>query len=75
MNDEEFIRYCETHCHTERAGFVADNMIRILTLAGDLSAAATWRDCPKGRIVSVHPETMLSICKNARANLREIVHE
>lgn len=65
MDDLEFIRYCETHCETPRAGFVGQNIARILRLAGEDEKAKEWDDL--GSIVSIRPEAMLPMCAKARA--------
>lgn len=68
MGDLEFIRYCETHSETERAGFVPEHIARILRLAGRADDAKSWDGKPL-QIISVHADVMHPLCEVARAAL------
>lgn len=35
MTDDEFLRYCEVHCESPRAGFVKENLDRLFILMGE----------------------------------------
>jgi hypothetical protein len=70
MGDEEFIRYCESHCTTDRAGFVPQNITRILSLAGEFDLAAKWEAVPKNQIFSIGPDAMLPMCEKARNRMQ-----
>lgn len=63
MTDEEFFRYCETHCETERAGFVKENLERLFTLMGCPEEA---KGLIEGRVYSICPEQMLPWVARAR---------
>ncbi len=68
MEDLEFIRYCEAHCETERAGFVPSNLERIYRLAGDDEKANEWAKKPLN-IFSVFEDVMKPLCAQARERL------
>lgn len=62
MTDEEFLRYCETHCETPRAGFVKENFDRLYALMGE-EPSPHLRD---GVIYPCDPSVMLPWVRRAR---------
>ena len=66
MTDEELIRYCETHCQTERALFSAAQINRMLELSdymrfnGPVQPDTCW--------ISLHSE-MMEMCEQARLRM------
>lgn len=62
MTDNELIGYCETHCRTERALFHADQINRMIVLAG---MSNTLPGIPENAFRSMH-ETMVDLCELAR---------
>lgn len=68
MEDAEFINYCRSHSETERAGFVPENIERILRLAGRDNQADKWRGMGH-QIVSVPADVMHPVCDEAQRRL------
>jgi len=76
MTDEEFIRYCDTHCESPRAGFIVEQIVRILTLAGETELAESWKPyVDSNRVVSVYSEVMKPLCERARQLLLQSTKE
>lgn len=64
MTDDELIRYCDSHCETQRALFHRDHVNRMLSLAGHPEGWA--REVPEyQQWLSVHDE-MKDLCELAR---------
>lgn len=69
MTDEEFLDYCDAHSETPRAGFVPDNIVRLLELAGEEKLLInTWKQV-RGGIYSFHSDQIYPMTKKARARL------
>lgn len=69
MEDDEFLSYCDAHSETERAGFVPDNIVRLLELAGEeQSLIDEWKEL-KGGIYSFDSDQIYPLTEKARARL------
>lgn len=66
--DEEFLRYVELHCTTERAGFVAAHVLRLYELAGERKP---FHSASSGAIFNMHEEQALPLVQKARERLKE----
>lgn len=71
MTDDEFIAYCEAHSETERAGFVPENIVRILRLSGNADLAAVWEKASPDMIVRIRADVMHPVCARARERLAQ----
>jgi hypothetical protein len=65
MTDEQWLRYFETHCRTERAGFVKQNLDHLCDLAG----IAHFEDLKPGVIYSVYADKIDPIVAKARERM------
>lgn len=70
MSDQEFLTYCETHCETERAGFVPHQIARLFRLAGYPAEAALWDKRPLN-IITCREDAVLPLVRDARALLEQ----
>jgi hypothetical protein len=71
MSDQGLIAYCRLHCTTERALFSAQQVNRILALAGHPQGYVTRVD----GWISVHEDPMLHLCDLAEARLAEAARQ
>lgn len=62
LSDEAFLDYCASHCETDRAGFVKENLDRLMDLAGEERDPGLI----EGAIYSVYPSQMLPMVRRAR---------
>jgi hypothetical protein len=67
MTDEEFIRYCEDHVETPRAGFIPEQLVRLCLLAGRDAAAHAWEGI-ENRVVDC-------TSVNSRNTMRRLIGE
>jgi len=70
MTDQEFLLYCETHCKTERAGFVPQQIARLFRLAGYRAEAALWNKRPLS-IITCREDAILPLVRGARDLLEQ----
>lgn len=65
MTDEEFLDYCRSHCRTERAGFVKQNLDRLMDLAGE----SRLEGVVEGAIYSCYEGQIDPLVNQAKARL------